>query len=56
MRGTPSRSRERSMPARTTSGVMGPGSGHHLVKARGRPASSGAERESSRPAITSALP
>ena len=40
-------------PARTTSGVIGPGSGHHLVSASGRPPS---PRASRRPAISSALP
>jgi len=34
MRGTRIRSSERITPARTTSAVIGPGGGHHLVKAR----------------------
>ncbi len=53
MRFTRMRSSERITPARTTSGVIGPGGGHHLVKARTpRPAG-----EVSRwPVMTSAEP
>ena len=47
MRGTPRRSRRCCTPARTTSGVIGPGGGHHLVKAV-RAAAAGAARDSGR--------
>ena len=36
-RSTPSRSSARSTPARTIVGVIGPGFGHHLVKATSAP-------------------
>ena len=56
---TPSRRRLRSTPARTISGVIGPGGGHHLVKTLGRLAPAGAPaatRARNRPAMISALP
>jgi hypothetical protein len=58
MRAVFSRRSDSPTPARTISGVIGPGVGHHLVKARGfgsfsSPASI---RSNSRPVISSAEP